>query len=118
MAQVDSAVDLKSAIDLSDRVQSLDGDRREAIKQVEENADGAPFDQLEAECADVNIDDVIAREKVINEEIEELRTQQSEKATELATARGEFEAVGGDNRFVAIAACESGGSRNGDARQR
>ena len=104
MAQVDSAVDLKSAIDLSDRVQSLDGDRREAIKQVEENADGAPFDQLEAECADVNIDHVIAREKAINEEIEELRTQQSEKATELATARGEFEAVGGDNRFVAVAA--------------
>ena len=89
--------ELKIAIQKSDCLRTLQGELDKTLRMLEQHGDGLTADDLAAECAVVDIDDVHARQQTITGELETLGNQRSVAAENMAQARGEFEAVGGDD---------------------
>jgi uncharacterized protein YhaN len=91
-ASVGSIDELRAAIGRSDRLSSLQRDLDSANKALAEDGDGMAVDDLVAECAEVDLDDVAAREQRIGEELKGLRERLMKAREVQADARREFEA--------------------------
>jgi uncharacterized protein YhaN len=75
-----------------------------ANKALIEDGDGMAVDDLVAECAEVDLDDVAAREQRVGEELKGLRERLMKAREVQAYARREFEAIGGSDRVARAAA--------------
>jgi uncharacterized protein YhaN len=103
-ASVGSIDELRGAIGRSDRLSSLQRGLDFANKALAEDGDGMAADDLVAECAEVDLDDVAAREQRIGEELKGLRERLMKAREVQADARREFEAIGGGDRAARAAA--------------
>jgi uncharacterized protein YhaN len=103
-ASVGSVDELRAAIGRSDRLSSLRRELDSANKALAEDGDGMPVDHLVAECAEVDLDDVAAREQRVSEELKGLRERLMKAREVQADARREFEAIGGSDRAARAAA--------------
>jgi hypothetical protein len=103
-ASVGSIDELRAAIGRSDRLSSLRRDLDSANKTLAEDGDGMAVDDLVAECAEVDLDDVAAREQRVGEELKGLRERLMKAREVQANARREFEAIGGSDRAARAAA--------------
>jgi uncharacterized protein YhaN len=103
-ASVGSIDELRGAIGRSDRLSSLQRDLDCANEALAEDGDGMAVDGLVAECAEVDLDDVAAREQRVGEELKGLRERWMKAREVQADARREFEAIGGSDRAARAAA--------------
>ena len=103
-ASVGSIDELRAAIGRSDGLSSLRRDLDSANKALAEDGDGMAVDDLVAECAEVDLDDVAAREQRVGEELKGLRERLMKAQEVEADARRQFEAIGGSDRAARAAA--------------
>jgi uncharacterized protein YhaN len=103
-ASVGSIDELRAAIGRSDRLSSLRRDLDSANKALAEDGDGMAVDDLVAECAEVDLDDVAAGEQRVGEELKGLRERLMKAREVQADARREFETIGGSDRAARAAA--------------
>ncbi len=95
---------LKEAIENSDRKRSLDHERQQIIEAIVEDGDGKSLEELETECEDISMDDVVAQENSIQLELEDLRKQQTSVVEARSQAREVFEKIGGHDVAAQAAA--------------
>jgi uncharacterized protein YhaN len=105
VASVETSTALKEVIKRSDQHRSFEDERRKIIAKLQQEGDGLSIDELESECDGVDIDEVAARERSIQEQLEDLKNPLAAAAEERAKAREAFHAVGG-NDLAARAAAE------------
>jgi hypothetical protein len=86
--------DLRTAIVQSSRYRTLQLELEAVRKALTEDGDGLPISDLIAECTEVDLDEVAAREQRIGEEMALSRERLMEAREVLADARRSFEAVG------------------------
>ena len=103
-ARVDSTKALREAIDRSDRRRALEAERMATAAKLSDDGDGNPIEVLEAECADVDLDEAAAKEATIQSELEALQSRLAAAAEDRSRARDAFEAVGGSDAAVHAAA--------------
>jgi uncharacterized protein YhaN len=103
-ASVGSVDGLRAAIGRSDRLSSLRRDLDSANKALAEDGDGMAVDVLVGECAEVDLDDVAAREQRVGGELKGLRERLMKAQEVRADARREFEAIGGSDLAARAAA--------------
>lgn len=95
---------LKEAIAKSRRKRELDSEQAQLEKTIAAEGDDLPLPDLRAECEGVNLDEVAAREKTLQTELEDLLGRLTAATEERATARQAFNAIGGDQRAAHAAA--------------
>lgn len=97
VAGVEELAALKAAIERSDRFRGL----KEALARTNETlaaqGDGLSIADLESECRDVDLDQLVAREEAVERELQELRERLMQARETRTQARQEFERVGGDD---------------------
>ena len=103
-AGVETHEALREAIDRSDRRRALENDLQATIEQLQQDGGGRTADELEKECAGVDIDQVAARESALQTELTDLRRRLSEAAGERSRARQASDAVGGGDAAARAAA--------------
>ena len=103
-AVVDTNDELKEAIEQSDQKRSIEKERSEIIEKLQQDGDGKSIEELKEECDGVVIDDVVAREKSIQMDLEDLRKQQTDAVEERSQAREAFQSIGGDDAAARAAA--------------
>lgn len=96
--------ELPAAIARSDRYRISSHQKDEVIDELHQQGNGLAIDILESECQNVDIDDVVVREKSIDDELPALRAKLEEASIKEADARREFEAIGGDDKAARAAA--------------
>ncbi|MDE0011484.1 MAG: AAA family ATPase [Candidatus Poribacteria bacterium] len=104
MATVETNEALKKAIQRSDLQRSLERERQEIINKFKRDGDGKSFEELVGECEGVVLDEVVAHEKSIQVELEDLQNHLNDKAEERSRAREAFQTVGGDDAAARAAA--------------
>lgn len=103
-AMVDTNDELKEAIEQSNQKRSFEKERSEIIEKLQQDGDGKSIEELKEECDEVVIDDVVAREKSIQMDLEDLRKQQTDAAEKRSQAREAFQSIGGDDAAARAAA--------------
>ena len=103
-AGVETNEALRDAIQRSDEQRSLHDERRQLIDKLKQDGDGISLEELAEECQGVVIDEVAARELSIQEDLEDLRKQQTSAFEKRLGAREAFQAVGGDDAAARAAA--------------
>jgi len=103
-AKVESVEALKKVIGDSDRKQNLEQEQRELVAKLRHDGDGKSLEELEKECEDVLIDEVVARDASIEAELVDFRKQQTDAAEERSRARDAYLAVGGGDAAAQAAA--------------
>jgi len=88
---------LKAAIERSESLRAAQAEQAEAIAALEAGGDDLPLAELEADCADIDIDQAKAREQVLQAEAEALNEQLLQAREVRAQAQSAFRAVGGDD---------------------
>ena len=96
-ADTETSDELKSAIKKSDDLRALQRELRENLQTLAQEGDGLATADLEAECADIDIDQVTAQEKTAVAKLKTLRDQSDATAETRAQARKTFQAIGGDD---------------------
>ena len=96
-AGVDTSDELRCAIEKSDELRALQGELGETLQTLAQEGDGLAAADLEAECADIDIDQIAAREETADAELEGLRCQLTAAAETRTRARDAFQAIGGDD---------------------
>ena len=103
-AAVETKEALKEAIRRSDQQRSVEHERQQIIEKLKQDGDGKSIEGLVEECEGVVIDEVAAREALIQAELEDLQKQQTDAAEERSRTREAFQAVGGDDAAARAAA--------------
>ena len=103
-AGVETNEALKEAIERSDQLRALEQENKQITEKLQQDGDGKSLEELEEECKEVVIDDVVGREASIEAELEDLQKQQTKAAEERSRAREAFQAVGGDDAAARAAA--------------
>ena len=96
-AGVDTSDELRCAIEKSDERRALQGELGETLQTLAQEGDGLAAADLEAECADIDIDQIAAREETADAELKTLRDQLDTAAENRGRARDAFQAIGGDD---------------------
>ncbi|SLN75704.1 YhaN family protein [Oceanibacterium hippocampi] len=104
LAGVESRDELADAIARSDRLRAQDDALAEIVATLEREGDGMDPAALAAECADVDIDDVIAREASLEQESDDLKRRLQQATEARFAARTAFEAIGGGDAAARAAA--------------
>lgn len=103
-AGVETHEALREEIDRSDRRRALADDLQATIEQLRQDGGGRTANELEKECAGVDIDQVAARESALQKELNDLRRRLSEAASDRSRAEEAFRAVGGGDAAARAAA--------------
>lgn len=103
-AGVDTLDALKAAIGNSDRDRALQEQSALLAKTLEAEGDGFDLAHLQAECADVDLDEIVAEENALNGELQELRERLMDARERRTSARQAFDAIGGDDAAARAAA--------------
>ena len=101
LAKVETNDALMQAIKRSDQYRSAELARQQVIEKLEQDGDGKSIEELVNECEGTVIDEVVAREDLIQADLDDLQVQQTNAAEQRSRAREAFQAVGGDD----VAAC-------------
>lgn len=104
IAGVDSAADLRDAIERDAAARKLHRDLDQTLQTLEQEGDGLPVDELERECAGADVDEVAAREQALAQELQQQRRRLETAVETRATAREAFAAIGGDDAAARAAA--------------
>ncbi len=103
-AGVETNEALQEAVARSDRRRNLEKDSQATIAQLQQDGGGLPADELEKECAGIDIDQVAARESTIRTELSDLQQRLADAAEKRSKARDAFQSVGGGDDTAARAA--------------
>ena len=95
-ARVETSEELRRAIDKSDNLRSLQRELSSVLRTLEQQGDGLTPAELEEECDEVDIDQVVAQEETTDAKLRRLREQLAIAAEDRAQARDALQAVGGD----------------------
>ena len=97
MVGADTIDELRNAIKKSDTLRDLERDQIQTLQTLEQQGDGFSIAELEAECADIDIDHVVAQEESAGTEQRALGDGLVTASEARVKARDAFEAIGGDN---------------------
>ena len=97
VAGADTTDALRSAIEKSDGLRALQGDLGVTLQTLDQEGDGLAIATLEAECDDIDVDQIAAREETAAAELTALRGQLTAAAETRSQARDAFQAIGGDD---------------------
>jgi uncharacterized protein YhaN len=103
-AGVTTISEARVAIERSDRLRELQTEFATLSNALARDGDGLSIAALSEECADVNVDEIAAREERITQELQDLRDRHMEARENRTNARREFDAIGGDDRAARDAA--------------
>ncbi len=103
-AAVTDIEQLKIAIRNSDQLRQLERERSMGAETLAKEGDGLSLDELAAECADVDIDQIAAREQTLEQELKNLRARLMEAAERRTQTRNALNNFGGDARAAEAAA--------------
>ena len=95
-ARVDTSEELRSAIEKSDSLRGLQRELGSVLRTLEQQGDGLTAAELEEECDDVDIDQIVAQEETTGGELRRLREQLASAAEDRAQARNALQSIGGD----------------------
>ena len=87
--------DLRGAVERSDEFKRLQQAVDKRTQELLEQGDGLGVTELEAECDGVDLDTVRSREKMLAEELTELRSELQELSAEHHDAKLRFQEIGG-----------------------
>ena len=96
-AAVETNEALKEAIERSDQQRDLERQRQQIIEHLRQDGDGKSMEELVEECKDAVLDEIVAHDGSIQEELKDLQKQQAAAAEERSLARKAFQEVGGDD---------------------
>ena len=88
---------LRREIENAEEAKRCRSERSQVVQTLIQEGDGLSPEELKAECAGVDLDQAASREKVLGDEMDELRKRQMEARDRLREAREKFEAVGGSD---------------------
>jgi uncharacterized protein YhaN len=103
-AGVECVDDLRSAIEKSDSLRDLQTEVSRVTKTLIEEGDGLSVAELHEECDLVDLDQIVVREEVLQEELSALRERLMEARVVRSEARKAFEAIGADDAAAKAAA--------------
>ena len=98
VAGVNDSDALREEIAKAERFKECKARLAEAVDVLEQQGDGLSIRDLEAECANVDLDEAASRETAVDEERTRLRERQLEARDRLRMAEGEYEQIGGSDR--------------------
>ena len=98
LASVNDSDALREEIAKAEKFKECKARLTEAIDILEQQGDGHTIRDLEAECANVDLDEAASRENAVEEERTRLRERQLVARDRLRIAEGEFEQIGGGDR--------------------
>lgn len=104
LAVVDNPDQLREVMRVSRRRHELDAEKTSLEETLNAEGDGLPVTELRAECDEVDLDQIAAREESLQNELKDLRGRLTPAAEQRAQARQAFEAIGGDGRAAQAAA--------------
>ena len=104
ISDADDLDQLKDAIMKSRSKRLLDREQSELQAAITTEGDGLPLPDLRAQCEEVDLDEIAAREQSLQTELEELRRRLTEATENRASARQAFDVIGGDHRAAHAAA--------------
>ncbi len=97
MVGADTIDELRNAIKNSDTLRALNRDQMQTLQTLEQQGDGLSIAELEAECAEIDIDHIVAQEESTGTELQTLSDGLVAASETRLQAREAFEAIGGDN---------------------
>ena len=101
----EDVVELKVAIDRSDRRRALGLELTGVRETLQQDGDGLTIDDLTQECEGADIDQIRARQETVEADVKALQEQLSEAAEQRAEARQAFQAISrGDDAAAKAAA--------------
>ena len=106
IAGKEDLVELKLAIERSDRRRALDLDLARVRETLQQDGDGLTIDALTQECEGVDIDQIRARQETVETDVKALQERLNEAAEQRAEARQAFQAISGGDDAAAKAAAE------------
>lgn len=92
-AGVDTSEELKIVIEKSDTLHNLQANLATTLQRLEQEGDGLSVADLEAECNDIDIDHVAARERTADTELTALHEQLTASAENRSKARDAFQSI-------------------------
>jgi len=95
---------LREIIRISRRRGELDAEHANLEKTLNTEGDGLPLIALREDCAEVDLDQIAAREQTLQNELKDLHNRLTPATEQRAQARQAFEAIGGDGRAAQAAA--------------
>ena len=95
-ARVETSDDLRRAIEKSDSLRLLQRELDTVLRTLEQQGDGLAPAELEEECDDIDIDEVVAQEETTRAKLRRLRENLAGAAEDRAQARAAFQSIGGD----------------------
>lgn len=87
--------ELRTAIERSDRLSTRQAELVEVTARLEAEGDGHSLEELQEECAGVELDEIAAQEQAGEDELNRLHDARQEAYQQFAQARQAFEAIGG-----------------------
>ncbi len=87
--------ELRTAIERSERLRMRQAELVEVTARLEAEGDGHSLEELQEECAGVELDEIAAQEQAGEDELNQLHDARQEAYQQLAQARQAFEAIGG-----------------------
>jgi uncharacterized protein YhaN len=94
-ARVDTLDQLRDAIAKAERQRVLQSEFEMLSTGLVEDGDGLTIDLLAEECADIDIDQVSAREQTLDQQLADLRKRLMEAGDTRSSARRDFDGIGG-----------------------
>jgi uncharacterized protein YhaN len=104
LAGVEGPDQLRETIRVSRHRRELDAEKAALEETLNAEGDGLPLTELSAECGEVDLDQIAAREESLQNELKDLRNRLTPATEQRAQARQAFEAIGGDGRAAQAAA--------------
>ncbi len=104
LAGVDTLDTLRATIENSERHRALAQQSHLLAETIDAEGEGFDLAHLQAECADVDLDELVAEESLLNGELQELREQLMDARENRTSARQAFDAIGGDDAAARAAA--------------
>ena len=104
IAGVESAEELRSAIEKSDSLRELQTEVSRLTKTLIEEGDGLSVAELQDECDLVDLDQIVVRGEALEKELDSLRERLMEARELRSEARKAFEAIGADDAAAKAAA--------------
>ncbi len=95
---------LRKVIERSDRHRSLQSELQQVFERIQQNGDGMPLTDLEAECNGISIDEIAAQGQSSQRELDDLKHELSAAAVKRSEARRMLQAVGGEDAAAKAAA--------------
>ena len=104
IAKVGTDEELREAIELSDRQRDLNNQLQGLEVSLNKEGDGLDYDELEAQCRDVEVTTLPLQEAELRAEVDDLHTRAVEDHATMKDAKREFEEIAGrDDPAKAIA---------------